>query len=190
MILIRHGQTEFNKVYGETRRDPGIEDPGLTPLGREQAIAAAETLGQPWPDRPLIRRLIASPYTRTLQTAAVIAERLGLPITVEPLVREHASFVCDVGTPRQRLAADWPHLAFDHIDECWWAPNGEDLPEVQARCAEFRAKAAGMPDWPEIAVITHWGVILALTGRQVRNGELVAFDPTAPSATIEDRAHP
>ena len=27
MILLRHGQSEFNVVYGVTRVDPGIEDP-------------------------------------------------------------------------------------------------------------------------------------------------------------------
>ncbi len=179
MILVRHGQTEFNRVYAETRRDPGIEDPELTAEGRRQAEAAADALARPWPGRPPVRRLLASPYTRTLQTAAIIAGRLDLPITVEPLVREHASFVCDIGTPRGRLAAAWPGLAFDHLDECWWAPNGEDPAEVEARCAAFRAKARDMPDWPAVAVITHWGIILALTGQRVRNGELVPFDPTA-----------
>jgi broad specificity phosphatase PhoE len=99
---------------------------------------------------------------------------------VEPLVREHASFVCDIGTPRRTLAAAWPGLSFDHLEECWWAPNGEDLVEVRARCATFRAKAAAMPDWETVAVVTHWGVILSLTGVRAKNGELVAFDPTRP----------
>lgn len=180
MILVRHGQSEFNVVYGATGRDPGIEDPNLTPLGRQQALQAAEALARQQPGRPPVRRLIASPYTRTLQTAAIIAERLELPVTVEPLVREHASFVCDIGSPRAVLAEAWPGLVFDHLEDCWWAPNGEDLAEVRARCGLFRAKAAAMPDWPEVAVITHWGVILALTGRAAQNGECVPFDPTAP----------
>ena len=44
MILIHHGQTEFNRVYSETRRDPGIGDPRLTALGRRQAAAVAQAL--------------------------------------------------------------------------------------------------------------------------------------------------
>jgi broad specificity phosphatase PhoE len=44
MILIHHGQTEFNRVYSETRRDPGIRDPRLTALGRRQAAAVAQAL--------------------------------------------------------------------------------------------------------------------------------------------------
>ena len=44
MILIRHGQSEFNVIYGKTRVDPGIRDPKLTELGRRQALAAAKRL--------------------------------------------------------------------------------------------------------------------------------------------------
>jgi len=65
MILLRHGQSEFNLAFTTTRRDPGIADPKLTPLGHAQAARAAEALaGEP------IRRIIVSPYTRALQTGA------------------------------------------------------------------------------------------------------------------------
>jgi glucosyl-3-phosphoglycerate phosphatase len=61
MILIRLGQTEFNRVYSETRRDPGIRDPQLTIVGGSQAARVAQALRGMNP-----RRLIASPYTRAL----------------------------------------------------------------------------------------------------------------------------
>ena len=55
MILLRHSQSEFNLHFSATRIDPGIPDPKLTPLGHEQAAAAAEALsGVP------IKRIIAS----------------------------------------------------------------------------------------------------------------------------------
>ena len=41
MFLLRHGQSYFNLHMSETRVDPGIEDPELTPLGESQAAAAA-----------------------------------------------------------------------------------------------------------------------------------------------------
>ena len=44
MYLLRHGQSYFNLHFSETRVDPGIEDPELTPLGVEQAVAAAQQL--------------------------------------------------------------------------------------------------------------------------------------------------
>ena len=46
MILLRHGQSEFNLHYTATRTDPGIPDPRLTPLGHQQAQAAAEALAR------------------------------------------------------------------------------------------------------------------------------------------------
>ena len=39
MYLARHGQTMFNVVFGETKKDPGIEDPPLTETGHAQAVA-------------------------------------------------------------------------------------------------------------------------------------------------------
>jgi glucosyl-3-phosphoglycerate phosphatase len=77
MILIRHGQTEFNRVYSETGRDPGIRDPQLTAVVRSQAAAVAEALGAMNPGR-----LTASPYTRALETPEIIAADLRLPISV------------------------------------------------------------------------------------------------------------
>ena len=71
MILLRHGQSEFNLHFTATRRDPGIRDPRLTPLGHQQAAAAAEALRGKG-----ITRILASPYTRALQTAAPIARAL------------------------------------------------------------------------------------------------------------------
>ena len=107
MILLRHGQSEFNLHFTATRRDPGIPDPRLTPLGEEQArtaAAALQGLG--------LRRIIVSPYTRTLQTAQPVARALGLPMVVNPLVRERCAFSCDIGTPRSALEAAWPGQDF------------------------------------------------------------------------------
>src|SRR5581483_4691161 len=115
MILVRHGQSEFNVVFSVTRRDPGIRDPRLTPEGRRQAEAAAEALMGHG-----IERLIASPYSRALETAEILARRLEVAITVDPLVGERAAFACDVGTRRGDLRERWPHLVLDHLEEEWW----------------------------------------------------------------------
>ena len=44
MIVMQHGESEFNVVYGVTRTDPGIRDPKLTARGRDQVVAAGEAL--------------------------------------------------------------------------------------------------------------------------------------------------
>ncbi len=177
MILVRHGQSEFNAAFNVTRIDPGIRDPKLTPEGRRQAVAAAEALRE-FP----VKRLVASPYRRALETASIIADRCGLPVTIEPLVRERAVFVCDVGTPRTDLARSWPHYRFDHLEERWWRAAEESEAELFDRCARFREAMATVPDWPQVAVVTHWGFIRALTGHEVTNCQMVRFDPVTGRA--------
>src|SRR5215470_2079330 len=170
MILVRHGQSEWNAAYNRTRIDPNIPDPPLTAEGRRQAEAAALHLA-----RFGIERLLVSPYVRTLETAEIIAARTGIAIAVEPMVRERAAFSCDIGTPRSRLATRWPQLSFDHVEEIWWPTTMETDAELGRRCHGFRTAAQSLPDWQRVAVITHWGFIRGITGIEARNGEFVRF---------------
>jgi broad specificity phosphatase PhoE len=172
MILMRHGQSEFNLHFSATKRDPGIPDPRLTPAGQLQAEAAAVALGQQG-----IRRVIASPYTRALQTAAPIAAALGLPVLVNPVVRERYHFTCDIGTPASHLAQAWPGHDFSHIDEIWWPAETEDTPSVVARATLFSAEMTATDDWRDTLVVSHWAFILTLTGESLENGAWTRFDP-------------
>jgi glucosyl-3-phosphoglycerate phosphatase len=103
VILIRHGQTEFNRVFSVTRRDSGIRDPRSTDHGRRQARAVVPVLLA-----FNLARLITSSYARVLETAGIIAEHLSVPITVDPLIAERFSFICDIGSPVAELRAGWP----------------------------------------------------------------------------------
>jgi broad specificity phosphatase PhoE len=177
MILIRHGQSEFNVVYGATRRDPGIPDPRLTADGRRQAAAVGRELAALG-----IARLLVSPYTRAIETAEIATGVHPVPVRIEPLVRERAAFTCDVGASRSELTKRWPHHDFDHIDEVWWAEFEESENALHARAAAFRAATAASDGWRDTAVVTHWGFIRALTGLPVPNGAMVRFDPTGEAA--------
>lgn len=176
MILIRHGQSEFNAVFSVTRVDPGIADPRLTPEGRRQAADAAPALAAAG-----VERLLASPYTRALETAEIIAAALDLPIIVEPLVRERAAFVCDIGASPKELKRRFPRLSFDHLDDPWWhdhVASGVAEPEaaLAERSAAFLRRMAGDSAWTRVAVVTHWGFIRAITGRTLTNGELIRLE--------------
>ncbi len=173
MILVRHGQSHFNVVFSKTRVDPGIVDPGLTEEGQRQAEAAAQALA----DHD-VRRILASPYSRTLHTAEIIAERLGLSVVIEPLVRERCFFICDQGSPRSQLSARWPGFEFGELAEHWWPEPEETEAELQVRCTAFRSAMAAAEDWAHVAVVSHWGFIRGLTGQAVTNGTLLRFDPT------------
>ncbi len=180
MILLRHGQSEFNLHFTATKRDPGIPDPHLTELGRQQAESAAEALADVAARGEPIRRILASPYTRALQTAAPLARRLGLPITITPTVRERYAFSCDIGSPCTALGIAFPHLDFSHMEEVWWPPVEEPDHQIEARAALFRAEMAALPDWRHTVVVSHWGFILAMTGERVMNGDWLSCDPNGP----------
>ena len=48
------------------------------------------------------------------------------------------------------------------------------------RAALFRAEMAALPNWSDTVVVSHWGFILALTGRSVMNAQWLRCDPTSP----------
>jgi len=177
MILVRHGQSEFNVVYSVTRVDPGIPDPKLTDEGRRQAELVAAALAPHG-----LTRIIASPYTRAVETAEIIARILSLDLSIEPLVREHCRFHCDIGSPASYLAERWPGLDFSHLPEQWWPNLDETEEQLAARSQDFRRAIASHAAWPSTAVVTHWGFIRALTGQRVPNAHLLRFDPHSGEA--------
>jgi broad specificity phosphatase PhoE len=175
MLLIRHGQSEFNVVFSVTRRDPGIRDPRLTEEGRRQALEAATALAGEG-----LTRLVASPYTRSLETAEIIATELSLPITVDPRIGERAAYACDVGTPAPHLRDRWPKLTLDHLADIWWPTLEESEATLGRRCETVRCESAALADWQSVALVTHWGFIRGLTGMSVPNGAILRIDPRNP----------
>jgi len=176
MLLLRHGQSYFNLHFSATRVDPGIEDPHLTPLGHRQAAAAAAAL-----EARTITRLIASPYTRALETAEAVRRVHPVPLEVMHEVRERAAFVCDVGSAPAVLTQRFPHHRFAHIPERWWSAGIESLESTIARADAFRAAMAARADSATTLVVTHWAFILALTGRSLTNGQWLEYDPEQPA---------
>lgn len=179
MFLVRHGQSEFNVHFNRTGRDPGIRDPGLTEVGRAQAKAAAEHLvGKD------VRHIVTSPYQRAIETGSIIADALKLDLTIEPLVGERSVFVCDIGTPMAELTMRWPNYAFSHLADEWWPEQEESDKALQARCAGFREITDLRGDRDHLAVVSHWGFILGLTGLPLGNCSIVRFR-VSPRASAE-----
>ena len=164
LVAARRDKLFAHRVAGQL----GLPDQGAAEL----AAAALADAG--------IRRILASPYTRALQTATPVARRPGLPIHVHPVVRERYAFTCDVGTPRSTLAGAWPAHDFSGIEEVWWPQEEEGAEGVIARAARFRHEMAALPDWQHTLVVSHWGFILSMTGLSVNNGQWLRCDPTEP----------
>jgi len=79
LILIRHGETDWN-VEG---RYQGQADPPLNARGRVQALRLADGLASSG-----IETLYTSPLQRARQTAEIVAQRLNVPVHIEPRLVE------------------------------------------------------------------------------------------------------
>lgn len=152
LILLRHGESTWNElrlVQGQN------DDARLTQRGREQAGAVAQELRSR--DFSLI---VVSDLRRATETAAVIAEVLGIAVEVDPLLRERSFGVAE-GGPLDALT-DIGISDGVVTDDDVTPEGGETLRELRARAGEFVARCSGR--WPNerLLVVTHGGTIRAL----------------------------
>ncbi len=181
MLMVRHGQSEFNAHFNRTRRDPGIRDPDLTEEGRAQARAAAAVIRA----QGDVREIWSSPYRRALQTAEIIAEQIGGQIhAITPLVGERAAYFCDYGSHPEALRQAFPHLSFDHLAPQWWPDHEEPVSALQRRAAQFLAETASHSTRDGLLIVSHWGFIQAVTGLPVGNCSVVKVPVQARAATV------
>lgn len=77
LVMIRHGEPDYSFSEGKGFKGPGRELAPLTKLGVEQAEQVALD-----PRLQGSQLIISSPYTRALQTAAIISRVTGIKIDV------------------------------------------------------------------------------------------------------------
>lgn len=178
IYLIRHAQSAFNAVYDPSMPDPMIFDAPITALGESQALQARAEI-----DQLDLVNVIVSPFTRTLQTAHLIFGDK-LPFQINAAVREQLTNSCDVGSSPEDLARNYPHLDFDHLDECWWHDGEKDHRGISVEPHEtLQQRADGFAELlrreriHSTAIVSHGNFIHALTGIQPQNCEVIKFDP-------------
>jgi broad specificity phosphatase PhoE len=147
LLLVRHGQSQWNAaglMQGQTAHVP------LTPLGHQQATAAAAELARL---RPGV--LLTSDLLRAVQTAEHCAAATGLAPRTVPALREQA-----YGVLEGRLSRELWDIV-DWTDPHWSAPGGESLAELHARVEAFLKELAAEPPADVIALVTHGDTIRA-----------------------------
>ena len=82
------------------------------------------------------------------------------------------------------LCARWPDVVSDHLPDPWW-PRLEETEEVILHRSEIFRRQIANDVWCDVAVVTHWGFIRALTGLKVPNGLVLRIDPTRPDREAE-----
>ncbi|MGH8932020.1 MAG: histidine phosphatase family protein, partial [Egibacteraceae bacterium] len=166
LLLIRHGESQSARAGTRFPLCDGHADPPLDPRGHEEAERVARRL-----EGQRLSAIYVTPLRRTAQTAAPLAERLGVEPLVEADLREVGLGEWEGALFRIRVSENHP-IAQRMIAEGRWdvIPGAEPLDSFAARVRAGIARiAAGHPD-ERVAVFTHGGVIgmavaLATQGR-------------------------
>ncbi|MEU0069324.1 bifunctional RNase H/acid phosphatase [Streptomyces sp. NPDC006332] len=149
-VLLRHGETPLTPQ--KRFSGSGGSDPSLSDVGRGQAERAAESLAR----RGTIQEIVSSPLARTRETAAAVAARLGLGVTIDDGLRE-----TDFGA--------WEGLTFGEVRErypddlnTWLADpdaeptgGGESFVATATRIAATRDKLVAAYAGRTVLLVTH-----------------------------------
>jgi broad specificity phosphatase PhoE len=164
LYLIRHARPAA--TWGQD----GDPDPELDPEGVRQALRVRdELLALPAAERPT--RVVSSPLRRCRETAAPLAEALGVPVEIDPAVGE-------IPTPAALAQADraaWLKAAFRGR---WRDIEGDrDYDGWRRGVAQALLARGGA------AVFSHFVAINAVVTAVEARDEVLAFQPDHASVT-------
>ena len=155
--FVRHGEPDYSKRGQEIYRGFGSEFAPLTENGIRQIEAAAR-------DERLrgASLILSSPYTRALESAAILSRALDAPVAVEGGLHEWLAnkyFVYEDDETAQRAYAEYNACRGEY-------PNGEerdweDAPSIRSRALSVLARYAGRG---KVIVAAHGMLIQAVTG--------------------------
>ncbi|MDX6487199.1 MAG: hypothetical protein QOF43_2352 [Gaiellaceae bacterium] len=133
LLLVRHGETDWNA----TGRLQGHTDRPLNDFGRRQAAELAERLAG-----ENVEALYASDLSRARETADILGARLGIPVVVDPDLRE-------------RNWGSWEGLTGSERDAVEF--EGEAPEEHRARILAAVQRIAAEHPGKKVVVVTHGG---------------------------------
>lgn len=158
VILVRHGRTALTESHKLSGR--GGEDPQLSELGREDAKKVAAELAKVGKSSIFAKLLaptavVSSPIARTRETAEVIAQQLGLSVSIEDDIAEIAFGEWD-GHTNQEVAARWPEQYNAWRGDVQIAPpGGESLEEFDQRVQRGRERILSEYEGQTVVVVSH-----------------------------------
>jgi broad specificity phosphatase PhoE len=148
IILVRHGQTEWNRV----ERFRGRADVPLNETGRAQAELTGRRIAAEW--RPMA--VYSSPLLRAVRTAEAIAGHFDLPVQVHPDLTD-INYGKWQGLTPDEVREQWPKM----IDD-WYntpasirIPGGETLEELRSRALGAIDELVKRHDGQTIVVVGH-----------------------------------
>jgi broad specificity phosphatase PhoE/ribonuclease HI len=145
-MLLRHGETPRSVE----KRFSGREDIALTANGEAQAAAVARRLAGSG-----IEVIVSSPLRRTQQTAAAVAEAVGLDVTVDDGFIEtdfgewEGSSLRELSTSQPAQVREW--LADPRVAP----PGGESMVATAARVAAAREHVLATYPGKSVLIVSH-----------------------------------
>ncbi len=185
-IIVRHGQTDWNKV----ERFRGRTDLPLNEAGLAQAEAVARRVAGDY--RPAV--VLSSPLQRAVQTAEAITRPLGLKVQSEPGLLD-----LDYGD-LAGLSPTEAEAQFEAIHHTWLSaphivafPHGESLDDVRNRAAELIRRLSQAYAGEQVVLVSHVVVcrVLFCSLLGIHNGHFNRFriDPASLSVFEENRGY-
>lgn len=169
LILLRHGETEWSKSGKHTSRTE-LE---LTEHGREQAVAAADTLKQMGLDDPFV---ISSPRVRARTTA----ELAGLEVAeISPLISEwdYGDYEGTTTDEIRRAVPNW--LVWTH-----GCPGGETSAQVCERADRAIDEALQHLESRDVIFVGHGHFSRAVMTRWIEQPVYEGIRFAMPAASI------
>jgi broad specificity phosphatase PhoE len=154
LVLVRHGESTWNElrlVQGQN------DDAQLTDRGRQQAADVATTF-----ERRDFDLIVSSDLRRAAETAAVLAEVLGLAVVSDALLRERDFGVAE-GGPLADLSAELSGIDHGVVTNDDVSPEGgETLRALRARAGRFLELRQDRWAGERLLIVTHGGTMRAL----------------------------
>jgi probable phosphoglycerate mutase len=171
LLLIRHALPI--RIEGAE----GAADPPLAELGRRQAEALAEHLVDEGVDV-----LVTSPMRRALETAAPVAERLGLePQVVDGIAEFDRGSNWYIPIEELRAAGDPRWLSY--LDEHWGTDAADDPTGFRAGVVASVEEIVAAHPGAKVAAVAHGGVLNAYVAHVLQTPLGGVFEPAYTSIT-------
>jgi len=162
LVVVRHGQTAWNRIG----KQQGWLDSPLTGLGTTQAQAIADALVGERFDA-----CYSSDLGRALQTAQIIAPRIGLEVIPEPGFRERNQGILQGMTMAEferEHPAEYAHLR--GADPDWAIPGGESTRQLYDRHISAAESLANRHSGARLLIVAHGGVLNSFFRRATGQG--------------------
>lgn len=148
IILVRHGQTEWNRVeHFRGRADIPLNETGL---------AQAEAVGRRIAAERKLSAVYSSPLSRAVKTAEFVAGHFDLPVLTHPALID-IDYGQWQGLTPDEVRENWPQMidAWYTTPDSLHIPGGETLSDVRARAMKVVKELVDRHEGETIVVVGH-----------------------------------